>query len=194
MEKTIGTISAELQGWLEAQHVFFVATAPLAADGHVNCSPKGCDSFRVLNEREVAYLDYTGSGIETIAHLQENGRIVIMFCAFEGPPKIVRLHGVGSVVYPSDEAFDELSKRFPNSSGMRAFIRLKLTRVATTCGFGVPLMEFAGERDTLTKWCQTKGPEGLAAYREEKNAVSIDALSGYRSREKKAASNQGLNE
>jgi hypothetical protein len=179
MNKTINTISPDLQRWLEAQHVFFVATAPLAADGHVNCSPKGCDSFRVLNEREVAYLDFTGSGIETVAQVQENGRIVIMFCAFEGPPKIARLHGIGTVVYPGDAAFATLASRFPASPGVRSIIRVELTRVATTCGFGVPLMDYLGERDQLTKWCEKKGPEGLAAYRQEKNAKSIDDLVGY---------------
>jgi hypothetical protein len=180
MEKSLNTISPDLQRWLEAQHVFFVATAPLAADGHVNCSPKGCDSFRVLNEHEVAYLDYTGSGIETVAHVQENGRIVIMFCAFDGPPRIVRLHGLGSVMYPTDPAYDKLAAHFPDTPGARAIIHVKLARVATTCGFGVPLMDYLGDRDQLTSWCEKKGPEGLAAYREEKNSKSIDAIPGYR--------------
>jgi hypothetical protein len=112
--------------------------------------------------------------------VQENGRIVIMFCAFDGPPKIVRLHGQASVVYPSDPKFEILSQQFPESPGIRAFIHVSLTRVATTCGFGVPLMDFVGERETLTKWCETRGPDGLAAYREEKNARSLDALPGYR--------------
>jgi hypothetical protein len=175
----MNTISPDLQRWLEAQHVFFVATAPLAADGHVNCSPKGCDSFRVLNDHEVAYLDYTGSGIETVAHVQENGRIVIMFCAFDGPPKIVRLHGLGNVVYPTHPSYADHAARFPDTPGARAIIHVKLTRVATTCGFGVPLMNYIGDRDQLTNWCEKKGPEGLAAYREEKNSKSIDKLVGY---------------
>jgi hypothetical protein len=180
MSTAIDTVSPDLQHWLEAQHVFFVATAPLAADGHVNCSPKGCDSFRVVNEREVAYLDFTGSGIETIAHVQENGRIVIMFCAFAGPPKIARLHGVGKVIYPTDASYAELASLFPDTQGVRAIIHVELTRVATTCGFGVPYMDYVGERDQLSKWCEKKGPEGLAAYREEKNSKSIDQIAGYR--------------
>src|SRR5262245_16275670 len=105
MGKLFESLTPELQEWLAQQKIFFVATAPLAPGGHVNCSPKGGDTFRVLGAREVAYLDLTGSGIETVAHLQENGRIVMMFCAFSGPPKIVRLHGTGHVIYPNDSDF-----------------------------------------------------------------------------------------
>src|SRR5262245_38358788 len=121
MGKLYETLTPDLQQWLAQQKLFFVATAPLSQDGHINCSPKGGDAFRVLNEHEVAYLDLTGSGIETAAHIQENERIVIMFCAFEGAPKIVRLHGKGEVVYPSDPDFTHLQARFANHAGIRSF-------------------------------------------------------------------------
>jgi hypothetical protein len=161
--------------WLEAQHVFFVATAPLAADGHINCSPKG-GALKVLDPRTVAYADLTGSGAETIAHLRENGRIVVMCCAFEGPPRIVRLHGKGKAVVPGTQGFDELAAQFPEHPGLRAVIRVWVTRVAGSCGFGVPLYGYQGERDTLLAWSQEKGPEALARYRAGNNAASIDGL------------------
>jgi hypothetical protein len=145
----------------------------------VNCSPKGGDTLRVLGEREIAYLDLTGSGIETIAHLQENGRIVIMACAFEGPPKIVRLHGRGEVVYPTDPRHGLLATAFPPQAGARAIIRVVVDRISDSCGFGVPLLEFAAERDQLARWTEQKGA-ALRAYRREKNARSIDELPGYR--------------
>jgi hypothetical protein len=179
MGKTLDAITPDLKRWLEAQHAVFVATAPLAAGGRVNCSPKGGDTFRVLGEREVAYLDLTGSGIETIAHLQENGRIVLMFCAFSGPPKIARLHGTGTVIYPTDPQFADLANNFPAHTGARAIIRVAVTRVSTSCGFGVPQMEFLADRDELENWSTKKGPAGLDAYRQQKNSVSIDQLSGY---------------
>jgi hypothetical protein len=180
MGKTYEALSPDLQAWLAEQKVFFVATAPLAADGHVNCSPKGGDTFRILSEREVAYLDLTGSGIETVAHVQENGRIVIMFCAFEGPPKIVRLQGSAIVVYPEDPAFSDIARHFPDHLGARAVIRVAITRISDSCGYGVPLLDFVGDRDTLDRWAEKKGPAGLIAYRDEKNQASIDGISGYR--------------
>src|SRR5262249_38707778 len=160
---------AELRGWLEQQPVFFVATSPLAKEGHVNCSPKGGDTFRVIAEREVAYLDFTGSGIETTAHLQENGRIVIMFCSFSGPPQIVRIHGQGEVIYPGDPAFARLREHFAQLAGVRAIIRLAVTRISDSCGHGVPLMDFVGRRDLIAKWSAAKGEAGLADYRAAKN-------------------------
>src|SRR5438093_10504022 len=126
--------------------MFFVATAPLEAKANVNCSPKGGDTFRVLGKQEVAYLDFTGSGIETVAHLQENGRIVVMFCAFEGAPRIVRLHGRGEVLYPESHDFKELINKFPAAPAIRAIIRIQLSRISDSCGFSVPLYEFAGHR------------------------------------------------
>jgi hypothetical protein len=136
----------------------------------------------VLGEREVAYVDFTGSGIETIAHLQENGRMVIMFCAFDGPPKIVRLHGTGAAVYPNDPDFAGLMKAFPEQLGVRAIVRVSVTRVSSSCGYGVPLLDFVAERDAITRWCEKKGPAGLDEYRQEKNAVSIDGMPGLQTR------------
>jgi hypothetical protein len=179
MGKTFETIVPALQEWIAQQHVFFVATAPLATDGHVNCSPKGSDSFRILNDHEVAYLDLTGSGVETIAHVSENERIVIMFCAFEGPPKIVRIHGRGEVVLPTDPDFAQLSALFPSHAGARAIIRVKATRISDSCGFTVPFMDHVKHRDTLDRWTDKKTPEELADYRKLKNETSIDGIPGY---------------
>ena len=178
MGKVFDAIEERMSEWLGAQHVFFVATAPLARDGHMNLSPKGRDSFAVLGPREVAYLDFTGSGIETAAHLRENGRIVVMFCAFEGPPRIVRLHGRGEVLVAGDARFEEVAARFPAYPGTRAVIRVALDRIADACGYAVPLYEFRGERTQLDAWAEHKGPEGLREYRAEKNAWSIDGLPG----------------
>ncbi|MCU0975609.1 MAG: pyridoxamine 5'-phosphate oxidase family protein [Steroidobacteraceae bacterium] len=176
MGKLFEVITPDLKDWIERQRVFFVATAPLAADGHVNCSPKGLDTLRILGPREVAYLDLTGSGAETIAHLRENGRIVVMFCALEGPPRIVRLHGRGSVVLPDAPEWARLRAGFPEQLGDRAIIRIKLVRISDSCGFGVPLYEFVDEREALPQWCEKKGTEGLARYQRDKNAQSIDGL------------------
>ena len=180
MGKVLDSISPELREWLREQRLFFVATAPRSEQAHLNCSPKGGDSFRVINDHEVAYPDLTGSGIETISHLQENGRIVIMFCAFSGPPKIVRLHGQGEVVYPGTPKFTALSQHFPEHRGTRAIIRVNVTRISESCGFAVPQFEFVTDRDTLDKWVEKNQPEELAAYREKKNKTSIDGLPGYR--------------
>jgi hypothetical protein len=179
MGKILDAIDLDLKTWLEAQHIYFVATAPLWAGGHVNCSPKGGDTFRVLDDKEVAYLDRTASGIETIAHVQENCRIVLMFCAFEGPPKIVRLHGCGEVVYPHEPRFINLTAHFPHYVGTRAIIRITLDRISDSCGFNVPLFDFVGPRYALDKWTENKGSADLIAYRQKKNSFSIDGLVGY---------------
>jgi hypothetical protein len=179
MGKTYTSIFPELSDWLAQQKVFFVATAPLAQEGQVNCSPKGCDTFRILGEHEVAYLDLTGSGIETVAHLQENGRIVLMFCAFSGPPKIVRLHGKGVVIYPDHPDFSRLQSFFPGHAGVRAIIQVTVERISDSCGHGVPLMSFVAHRDLIEKWSASKGPQGLAEYRATKNRASIDGIPGY---------------
>jgi hypothetical protein len=171
-------ITPELSQWIERQHVFFVATAPLAQDGLINCSPKGMDTFRILGAREVAYLDLTGSGIETVAHSRENGRIVFMFCAFEGPPKIVRLHGTSEVYFPGSAQYDSISGLFPAYIGSRAIVRAQLTRVSTSCGYGVPLYGYVGDRKTLVRWSESKGEDRLAEYRQEKNARSLNGLPG----------------
>ena len=181
MGKLFEYLTPELQAWLAEQRVFFVATAPLEQKDHINCSPKGGDTFRIIGERQVAYVDLTGSGIETIAHLQENARIVMMFCAFSGSPKIVRLHGRGEVLYPGDSDFISLMKRFADHTGVRAIIRVTLTRISDSCGHGVPLMNYVADRDLIEKWSTTKGPQGLAEYRAAKNNASIDGIQGYKS-------------
>lgn len=176
MGKTYSEITPAIAAWVAGQHVFFVATAPLGADGHVNCSPKGLDSLRILDSATVAYADLTGSGAETVAHLRENGRIVLMFCAFEGPPKIIRFHGRGEVIVPGSPDWAELCLKLPAHPSMRAIIRVTVTRVSDSCGFGVPAMAYAGERDAMDRWVQAKGIENLPAYRREKNSRSIDGL------------------
>lgn len=180
MGKVFEVLDERLASWIRAQRVFFVATAPLAGDGHVNCSPRGLESFVVLGPREVAWLDLTGSGVETIAHLRENGRIVVMFCAFEGPPRIVRLHGRGTVVEPGDPAFAALRAHFGAMKGVRAVIRIECQRISDSCGYGVPLYEHRGDRPQLEQWAQRKGPEGVHAYQAEHNAQSLDGLPGLR--------------
>jgi hypothetical protein len=172
-------IDAQLAAWIGKQPMFFVATAPLAADGHVNLSPKGRDTFRVLGPLEVVYQDFTGSGAETAAHLRENARIVIMFCAFEGPPQILRLHGRGTIIGPDDPKFSALAQQCVANPGTRSFVHVAVERVATSCGYAVPLLEFRGHRDALDKWAISKGPEKLKDYRNEKNQLSIDGLPAF---------------
>lgn len=176
MAKTFETIDAKLSEWISQQRLFFVASAPLARDGHINCSPKGGDSFRVLDELTVAYQDLTGSGAETIAHLRENGRVVIMFCAFDGPPRIVRLHGSGEAITPGHADFAALAVRFPPHLGTRAFIRVRVNRVSDSCGYAVPLYDYRGDRDILDKWTETKGPDRIKEYQRTKNTRSLDNL------------------
>ena len=179
MSKTLANIDPELAGWIATQKMFFVATAPLAATGHINASPKGGEAFRVIGPLEVAYQDYTGSGAETVAHLRENGRIIIMFCAFAGSPKIVRLHGHGTVCTKGHPRFAELAARFPANPGTRAFVHVAVTRVSKSCGYSVPFMEFQKPRDTLDRWADEQGPDKLAAYRTAKNLKSIDGLPAF---------------
>jgi hypothetical protein len=178
MGKTYEQISPELQDWISKQKIFFVATAPLSAEGHINCSPKGLDSFRILNNHTVLYRDLTGSGVETIAHLKENKRIVIMFCAFDGPPKIVRFHGQGRAVLHGDAEFETVSTLFTPHDSTRAYIIVDISRISDSCGYAVPLYEFKQDRDVLDKWTANKGPEGIIEYRKLKNAKSIDQLEG----------------
>lgn len=170
------SITPDLAAFIAEQPLFFVASAPLAGDGHVNVSPKGLDSLRVLDERRVAYLDLTGSGNETAAHLLENGRITLMFCAFSGQPRILRLYGRGRVVLPGDADWDRLIGLFPSLPGARQIVEAEIDRVQTSCGFGVPLLEVVGQRDTLLRWAESRGPEGLVDYRRRKNGRSIDGL------------------
>jgi hypothetical protein len=177
------TVDERTRAFIESQPVFFVATAPLDASGHVNCSPKGNrGELVVLDQQRVAYLDQTGSGIETVAHLRENGRIVIMACAFSGPPRIVRLHGRGEVVLTSDPRFPELRACFAESPssdvGLRSVVVVTVDRVSDSCGYGVPLMTFEGHRDTMQAWADRKGRDGITRYQAEKNATSVDGLPG----------------
>ena len=183
MGRTYDAIDDRLREFLTRQPVFFVATAPSGTDGHINLSPKGLHgTFVVIGPTTVAYLDLTGSGIETIAHLRENGRITVMFCAFEGPPRIVRLFGRGEAVLPDDARFAELARRFPVLDGTRSVIVVEVDRVADSCGYAVPRMTYDGDRDTLIDWATKKGPDGLVEYRAEKNAQSIDGLPGLTAR------------
>jgi len=171
---TLPAITDELAEWMHAQPVFFVATAP--RDGHVNLSPKGYDTLRVLDEHRVAYLDLTGSGVETIAHLRENGRITVMFCAFSGNPRICRLHGEGVVHEIGTSEFDALAQHFELLPGSRSIIEIAVSRVSTSCGYSIPLMDLVDDRDRLHEWARAKGEEGLVDYWASKNAVSIDGL------------------
>ena len=178
MGKTRSMIDDEARRFIEAQHIFFVASAPLAASGHVNLSPKGMDTLRILGPTTVAYIDFNGSGVETIAHLNENGRIVLMFCAFQGPPNIFRLYGNGRVVEPNEAEFAALAINFPAYDHTRSIIEVEVTRVTDSCGYGVPRFKYEGEREQLTAWARKQGAEGLQAYRERKNERSIDGLAG----------------
>jgi predicted pyridoxine 5'-phosphate oxidase superfamily flavin-nucleotide-binding protein len=184
MAKVYDGISDRLREFIEAQPVFFVGTAPLDPDGLVNLSPKGTrGTFRVVDEHTFAYLDITGSGIETVAHLRENGRICVMFCAFEGPPNIVRLHGTGRVLAVGDPGFDEAVAEFGEAGTsrrlqLRAVITVDVARVADSCGFSVPFMEYREERTLLDRWADNKTPADLGAYHAKKNATSLDDLPG----------------
>jgi Pyridoxamine 5'-phosphate oxidase len=178
MGKIFEAIDERLEAWIGRQHMFFVGTAPSGDGGRVNVSPKGpIETLRVLDPHTVAYLDLVGSGAETIAHLRDNGRIVIMLCAFEGGPRIVRLHGRGEVL--DADALD-----FPGLTALpeqhRTVIRVDVERIADSCGFGVPLMSYVGERPQSLAWAQRKlakeGPDALEDYKAQKNAVSIDGL------------------
>jgi len=169
-------IEGTIKEFIEAQHIFFVGTAPLNHDGHVNVSPKGGDSFRVLSPDVVAYLDYVGSGVETIAHLRENRRIVIMFCAFVGAPQIIRLHGKGQVIEPQNEQFPILLRLFTPAPGVRAIIRIEVKRISSSCGFAVPQYSYKGQRNQLAAWAARKGEKGLKEYCAQQNSSSIDGL------------------
>ncbi|MBI1820897.1 MAG: pyridoxamine 5'-phosphate oxidase family protein [Nitrospirae bacterium] len=179
MAKIYEKIDDEMSAWIKQQRVFFVATAPIARDGHVNCSPKGGDSFKVIDPLTVVYQDLTGSGAETISHLRENSRIVVMFCAFEGPPRIVRLHGRGEAVTPGLPEYPFFVTFFPENSGTRAFIRVRISRISDSCGYAVPFFDYKGDRDALEKWARAKGADKLEAYRREKNLRSIDGLPAF---------------
>ncbi|HEU5384151.1 MAG TPA: pyridoxamine 5'-phosphate oxidase family protein [Ktedonobacteraceae bacterium] len=176
MAKQYDQITPELQSFIQAQPLFFVATAPLSEQGHVNLSPKGYETFCLLSSHHVAYLDLTGSGNETSAHLAENGRITFLFCAFRGSPQILRLYGKGETVLPGAERWEELLAYFPSYPGIRQIILASIHLVQTSCGYGVPLMEFQKNRETLERWADSKGEEGLIKYRRIANSKSLDGL------------------
>ncbi len=176
MGKFHNSIQDHHRQFIESQHLFFVCTAPLSREGHINLSPKGLDSFRVLSPTKVAYMDIIGSGNETSAHLLENGRITFMFCAFNGSPNILRLYGKGYSVLPADEQWPELSSHFRLLPSTRQIIVADIFKVQTSCGFGVPYYEYKGERDHAHQWAEKKGADGLELYKKEKNMISMDGL------------------
>jgi hypothetical protein len=176
--KIFDGIDDALAAWIGKQPMWFVATAPLAADGRVNVSPRGLDSLSILGPHRVAWVDFTGSGVETIAHLRENGRICVMFCSFDNRPRVVRLHGTGRVVLPGEAEYDDVVARHPQHPSTRAVVIVDVTRISDSCGYGVPVMEVVGERDLLRLGAEKRGPDGLATYRATHNARSIDGLPG----------------
>ncbi|MEH2446366.1 MAG: pyridoxamine 5'-phosphate oxidase family protein [Nostoc sp.] len=176
MSKFFDYITDELQDFIAAQHLFFVGSAPLSPTGHVNLSPKGLGCFCILSPNRVGYVDLTGSGNETSAHLQENGRITFMFCAFKEPACILRLYGQGKTILPSSPDWDSLYSLFMPMPGARQIIVADIEQVQTSCGFGVPLYEYRGERQTLVNWASKKGEEGVREFQQQRNLVSIDGL------------------
>jgi hypothetical protein len=178
MADRFSSLRPDLAQWWREQPVFFVATAPSGDGGHVNLSPKGYDTLRVLAPDRVAYLDLTGSGIETIAHVRENGRVTLMACAFSGNPRISRIYGRGSVHPAGSTEFDALAPEFPELPGRRSIIEVAVERVTTSCGYAVPLMDLVDDRERLLDWARSKGDDGVTEYQQKKNAASIDGLPG----------------
>jgi len=174
MAKMLDSITSELQTFIEKQKIFFVGTA--ANEGSVNVSPKGTDSFRVINENKIVWLNLTGSGNETAAHLLKNNRMTIMFCAFEGSPLILRLYGNATIFHPRDEEFIEYKDLFKENEGARQIVEMKIERVQTSCGYGVPFMDYKEERETLNKWVAQKGEPEIKEYWKLKNEKSIDGF------------------
>jgi len=178
MANTYERLDDKLTDFIRRQKLFFVATAPLAGDGSVNVSPKGYDSLAILDDRTVAYVDLGGSGVETHAHVRENGRITLMFCAFEGPANIVRLYGTGESVAFGEPGFAEKMALFPTFERARNVVTVRIHRVSDSCGWGVPFFEFKSEREQLRRWVDNRTPEEWEARRYDSNAVSIDGLPG----------------
>ena len=179
MGKNYPEIDSKIAEWVGRQKMFFVSTAPLSSTGMVNCSPKGMDTFRILGPTTIAYLDLTGSGIETISHLKENGRIVIMMCAFEGPPYIHRFHGRGEALAKGTSEYDALIEHFNELPGARSIIRISVDRISDSCGYSVPFYTYEGDRDALVKWAEAKGEEGIVDYQKQKNETSVDGLRSH---------------
>jgi len=178
MGKTYEALDDKLTSFIRAQKMFFVATAPLALDGHVNVSPKGYDCLKIINPTTIAYLDLGGSGIETLAHLRQNGRITLMFCAFAGKANIVRLYGTGTAVNFDEPGFEKALALFPNYNRARSIITINITRIADSCGFGVPIYDFQGERDQLLRATNHRSEKDWKKYRYIRNPKSIDGLAG----------------
>lgn len=176
MGKSNTYITDQHKAFIAKQRLFFVSTAPLSQEGHINLSPKGLNSFRVLSPTTIGYMDIVGSGNETSAHILENSRITLMFCAFEGPPNILRLYGKGYTVLPHDPRWDDFSAHFQLLPATRQLIIADIFEVKTSCGFGVPLYQYTGERDHAHTWAESKGREGLEQYKKDKNMVSMDGL------------------
>jgi len=176
MGTVYSSILPQHEEFIRKQRIFFVGSAPLSADGHVNISPKGHDVLRIFSPNEVAYLDLTGSGNETSAHLIDNGRMTFMFLAFEGPPMILRLYGKGKVVLPDSPEWNDMAKHFDILPGYRQIIHAEIETVKTSCGFSVPFDSYMGERDTLQQWAINKSEQGLEEYRKEKNTISMDGI------------------
>jgi Pyridoxamine 5'-phosphate oxidase len=176
MGKLHDSIKPAHREFIEQQHIFFVSTAPLSADGRVNLSPKGLDCFRVLSDHRVGYMDLISSGNETSAHTLENGRITIMFCSFTGAPNILRLYGKGFTVLPGTKEWEECAPHFTIYPSTRQFIIADIDLVQTSCGFGVPLFDYTGERDIHFEWAEKKGADGLIEYVQENNLKSLDGL------------------
>jgi Pyridoxamine 5'-phosphate oxidase len=176
MGKLHDSIKPAHKEFIEKQHIFFVSTAPLSADGRVNLSPKGLDCFKVLSESQVGYMDLISSGNETSAHTLENGRIAIMFCSFEGAPNILRLYGKGFAVLPGSKDWELYSQHFKTYPSTRQLIIANIDLVQTSCGFGVPLYTYEGERDIHFDWAEKKGADGLYEYVQQNNLKSLDGL------------------
>lgn len=174
MAKFSDSLDQSHRSFIEAQKMYFTATAPV--EGRINLSPKGMDSFSIIDDNTVAYLDVTGSGNETAAHLRENGRITLMFCSYDEKPLILRLYGMGSSITPRDSQWQSLLQRFPALPGTRQIMLIKVDTVQTSCGYAVPMYEYGGERQTLKRWAEKKGEDGIRDYWKDKNQTSIDGL------------------
>ncbi len=175
MGRSYDKITEAVANWITEQQMFFVATAP-ADGGHINVSPKGLDTLRISGPNTVEYLDLTGSGAETIAHLRDNGRVTMMFCAFEGPPRIVRLYGQGTYIAATDDGFAAAAAPFGDQHGARSVIRIKVDRVADSCGYAVPRYDYVEQRSKLRDWADNRDDDDLLKYWAEKNSKSIDGL------------------
>ncbi|MCP4304810.1 MAG: pyridoxamine 5'-phosphate oxidase family protein [bacterium] len=179
MGRKYETLADSVVAFIEEQAMFFVATAPLREDGHVNVSPKGADSLRVIDNTTIIYADLTGSAAETIAHLRDNGRITIMWCSFGPKPRILRVYSQGEHLLPSHPEFAELSELFPDFKALRSIVRLRTGRIADSCGYGVPEMDLVGPRSKMAEWADRKSPAELEEYRHTNNEVSIDGLPAW---------------